>query len=315
MDLESIKNQLESYRMDEFLDTFFSKDDTNIREISKLVPKHPLEFDEKVIYAALHRVINRFDMIVNQGLLKELAKTMNVLEKDENRFHFKTEFVYKALYFVVKKVYGEFAIFREGVPVYDIGVKRIGIRSDVPDMSNTMLLDLIRTIFLVRGNVNLVLKRVNYWKNRFLQKIQERSIDILVPCGMSKDVDEYKNKNDCIRGMLIYNALTGTEEFTTNTRGFKVYVSGFNYGKLGIDPKHIPNIMKELCNKYGFKYDLKKLLNVIVIPITSKKVPDWIQIDVPTTMEKIFYGRVNELLQGFGITVGEKQKFTIDDIF
>jgi len=164
------------------------------------------------------------------------------------------------------------------------------------------------------GRKDLVMKRVGYWKQIFLQKIKDRSIDVLVPCGMNKKLEEYKNVNDCIKGMMLYNMLTNSNTFKPGTKGYKVYVKSIRFDKLGMSVNEYGSIIKSFIQAYGIK-DKKRATSTIVIPIESKTIPEWIEIDVHTTMDKIFYSRVNELLQGMDIVIGEKQQVSIDDLF
>jgi len=274
--------------------------------------------NEIVIYEAAHRIIDRLASY-SDDILEKFAKILNV---EDSRFSFKTEFLFRAVYFLKKKAYAQYIIEREGALIQEIAQSNIGVKSDVPELTRIMIRDLFKVIMYTNCDQTLINRALTLWESKFRKLIRERSVSICTPCGFNKELKEYKNVNDCIRGMLLYNELIGQEYFKVGMKGFKIYCNGFDYTKLGLDAKQfhekLMNVAKkldELSGKQTYTKKPEKLLDRIVIPDDSERIPDWIKLDEKTIMDKVFVSKANEILEPLGIQLDTGTSVALQDLF
>ena len=303
----------------ELLNYFPNKDEA--RKILKDLGLSDQEIEERIncnlneilIYETAHRIIDRLAGFSDR-ILDKFAKVLNV---KDNRFSFKTEFLFKAVYFLRKKAYAQYIIEREGELIQELTQSGIGVKSDVPEMTNEMMKHLFKVIIYTNNDRNLILKAVDKWKDKFKKLIKERSVSICIPCGFNKDLSEYKTLNDCLRGMLFYNELMGQEIFKPGTKGFKIYIKGIDYTKLGMDTKQYYDLLKRFFEKYKIKTKkrLEDNVNRIVIPDDSEVIPDWIILDEDTILDKIFVSKANEVLEPLGIQVSLQTSQQLMELF
>jgi len=269
---------------------------------------------EDLIYAKAHEIIDDMAKFSDE-VLKHFARVMNV-DEDNHRFSFKTEFLFKAVYFLAKKQYAHYVVENEGKKIRQISSSGFGTKSDVPEMTNKMVQHLFKVIFYTNADINLIQKAVDIWRKRFEKLIKERSTLIATPCGFNKDLSQYKTLNDCVRGMLLYNELIGQEYFKPGSKGYKIYSKGIDFKKLGMSADQFTKLIENFIKKYKLK--AKKVTDVldrIVIPVDSETIPDWIILDTETIMEKIFARKVNDTLKVMGITFTHNQQDVLLDLF
>jgi transcriptional regulator with XRE-family HTH domain len=256
--------------------------------------------NEILIYETAHRIIDDLSSLSDK-ILEKFAKIMNVTD---NRFAFKTEFLFRAVYFLKKKAYGQFIIEREGELIQEISQSGFGIKSDVPELTNEMIRYLMKVIIYTNCDKTLILKAVSQWEQKFKQLIRSRSTRIAIPCAFNKKLSEYKTLNDCVRGMLVYNMLIGQEYFKPGMKGFKIYCKGVDLKQLNISPSELTTRLRNFAQQFNIqKKNLMEILDRITIPDTMDTIPEWIIIDENVLLEKIFRNKVNELLEPIGITI------------
>ena len=269
--------------------------------------------DEILIYQAAHEIIDQLASF-SDDILNKFASILGV-DQDNHKFKFKTEFLFRAVYFLRKKAYGQYIIEREGELIQEISQSGFGVKSDVPELTNQMIQHLFKVIFYTNGDTSLILRAVDMWKSKFENLIKQRSTMIGIPCGFNKSLSEYKNLNDCIRGMLLYNTLVGQEVFKPGTKGYKLYITNIDIKKLGLSPEEFMKRLNNFCKQYLPKKKPKDILTRIVIPDEFETIPDWIVIDKETTMDKIFVSKVNEALDAMGINISQGQDVALLDLF
>jgi len=268
---------------------------------------------EPLIYYAAHRLIDDLSGL-SEVILDKFAKLLNV---SDSRFAFKTEFLFRAVYFLRKKGYAQFIIEREGKKIQEISQTGIGVKSDVPELTNIMIRDIFATIIYTNADTSLINALLSKWKYTFEKLIDDRNISVLTPCSFNKPLNEYKTISDCVRGMLVYNTLTGQEYFKVGMKGFKVYSTGVNFGLLGIDAQTALQKLKKLAKQINFKPkngNILNILNRIVIPDDCETIPDWIMIDKKQLLSKIFTDKVNEICQPLDISVTHAESIGLNDL-
>jgi len=271
------------------------------------------KLNEIVIYEAAHRIIDRLSAFSDK-ILNEFAKILNV---EDNRFSFKTEYLFKSLYFLRKKAYAQYIIEREGELIQEISQSGIGVKSDVPPLTNEMMKDLFHVIIFTNGERDLILKAVEMWKSRFKELIRKRSTSICVPCGFNKPLSEYKTINDCIRGMLLYNELMKQDIFQPGSKGYKIYIKGIDFTYFKMSNDDIKVFLENFHNKYGLKKkkNLLDILDRIVIPTDFDTIPEWIKLDEETILDKVFVSKANEVLSAMDIEVNLSTSQILESLF
>ena len=311
MDYQQIKEELLKYfpKKEDAIKALkrIGLSDTEIQErLSCSIP-------EPLIYYAAHRLIDDISGL-SEIILDKFAKLLNV---SDSRFAFKTEFLFRAVYFLRKKAYAQFVVEREGKKIQEISQTGIGVKSDVPELTNTMIRDIFATIIYTNADTSLINALLSKWKYTFEKLIDERSVSVLTPCSFNKPLNEYKTISDCVRGMLVYNTLIGQEYFKVGMKGFKVYSIGVDFSLLGLDTQTALERLRRLAKQIDFKPkngNILNILNRITIPDDCEKIPDWIIIDKDQLMSKIFTEKVNEICQPLDIYVTHTDAIGLNDL-
>ena len=156
---------------------------------------------ENIIFDSVHEIVDELDYLVNQRIMKDFANKLSSHNPDL-LFKFKTEFIFKALYFVAKKKYGFWVLEQEGKKVNEIGAMNIGKKSDYPILTNQMVVDLLHQIFYTNCDKEKIIERLEYWQEKFEKALKDGSFDVGLPVSWQKEIKELKSIPVGVKGMV-----------------------------------------------------------------------------------------------------------------
>ena len=238
--------------------------------------------------------INKIQSFYNDIALPQLLQMHNI-DLKYSVMNLKNEFLFSRYYTLVgSKHYCSHVISQEGKNVDYLDVKGLEIkRSEIPPASQRLLQKLIDTImddkvkkYELKDKLDVIVKE---GKKEMLKMIEDHNGEVARVVSFSKPLDEYKTIPAHIKGMLMWNDLTGVEDF-------KHGVKGKMWNILGINIEKAPeNIKKRYYDVFTKKYNSSDV-KCICVPEDVDILPDYFQVDVK---KMISYGcddRVNILL-------------------
>lgn len=245
----------------------------------------------------VQREISKVQSFINDIALPQLLKMHNVNLK-HSVMNLKNEFLFSKYYTLQgSKHYCSKVISQEGHPVSFIDVKGLEVkRSEIPPKSQEMLQSMIDTIMDEKNKKNdlkpLIDAIANKYHDEMKNLLENHQIGAARIVSFSKELEEYKAGKvpQHIKGMLMWNALVGSEEFKMGSKG-KLW------NVLGIDLDKAP---KEIQDNYHNKF-LKKFqatdLKYICTPEDVDHLPDYYDIDINKMLEYACKDRADALLQ------------------
>jgi len=228
---------------------------------------------------------------LNGMLLTGYAKLHNIA-KDESMLDIKSELIARRYYCLnVKKKYALHVVSQEGVATDEVDIKGLEIkRSDFSQLTKDMLEKLIDNIlknddFTYEGTLDLV----NDFKATAIDMVIKGDPSIFKTVAFSKPLNQYKTIPQHLKGMLIWNCLE-YDHFRHGNRGILVPIKGIDLDKA--PHKVVDNFHKEFLKKWN-----QKDLNVIVIPETITKIPEYYIVDTQRIIAFAINDRVDILLE------------------
>lgn len=204
----------------------------------------------------------------------------------------KQEWIAKTLYMVTKKRYALWMINENGLPRDEIKFSGLETkRSDVPKFSRDRIAELMELILKSENgkiDVQNILKYVNGVELKIVNLIKEKNLNIGKPVNFNKDLENYKNLPQHIKGMLIWNELLDVD-FNPGTKGYLFPIKG-------IDPTTMDNKQSKKYSNF-IKTNKFKTINCIVIPQHYDAIPDIFVIDSKRILDVSWKDIVNRILE------------------
>ena len=245
----------------------------------------------------VQREIGKIQGFINNIAIPQLLEQHHVNIK-HSVMNLKNEFLFNRYYTLQgSKHYCSHVISQEGHPVNFIDIKGLEVkRSEIPPKSQEMLQTIIDTIMDEKNKKQdlkpLIDNIVNKYHDEMMKLLETHKIGAARIVSFSKELSEYKADRipQHIKGMLMWNTITGTEDFKMGSKG-KLW------NILGIDLEKAP---KEIQENYHNKF-LKKFqsgdLKYICTPEEVEYLPDYYDIDMTKMIEYACKDRADALLQ------------------
>jgi len=212
---------------------------------------------------------------LNNELLKDYAITHNV-PLNTSMLQLKNEFLFSHYYSLnAKKKYATKVISQEGRALSFIDIKGLEMkRADIPAYSKDLLNKILNMIFDENCTVSSIRDYVDNEKRRLADRVSKGDLSLSKMVNFSKQLKDYKNMPQHIKGMLMWNKLIN-EDFRYGSKGTLVLIKAFDVSKA---PKHISN------NYYSsFLKEYKPSeLKCIVLPEEIEQLPEYF---IPNTAE------------------------------
>lgn len=250
-----------------------------------------ISFEDK---ESCNKEIAKIQKFYNNIAIPELLKLHNVNTK-YSVMNLKNEFLFSRYYTLEgSKHYCSHVISQEGKKVDFIDIKGLEVkRSEIPEMSQKMLTELIDTImdesipkYQLKDKLDSIAKT---YEEKMTRVLENHEIGVARISAFSKDIKEYKTIPSHVKAMLLWNEITGVEDFKHGTKGKLWNILGFDLDKA---PKHIvDNYHSKISSKYNSS-DIK----CICTPEDVEKLPEWCIIDTKKMLEYACKDRVANLL-------------------
>jgi len=281
-----------------FENTIMKFDEDSIQENLKISKQEFIDLIESV---SMHLA-----NFVNDNILVKFAKKYNI--SDENNWlDFKGEYLFSAIYLLMKKVYIYRQIAEKGVLDEKFDYLNIGIKSDKAAITNAIIQKLGQLI-LTTKNMPEIIKQTKTYILYVKKLIKEKDKRVAVPASLNKSIDEYGTNGEVPRGSLIY-------EYITNQRGLlrpgtkgKVYlINQIYWRKIPNYQKIQKDLIDDLKSRWNLKGDIRSYLNVIFIPEEFENHFDYsiIEINEDAQLVKVLLKPLQQLFTPLGIQVHE----------
>jgi DNA polymerase elongation subunit (family B) len=261
--------------------------DSSFLWIGKYLEDNKIEINKENI----HKEIDRTQNYINNNLLNTYCQYHNI-PLDKSMFEMKNEKLARR-YFTLnnKKHYALKGFEKEGQLDDEIDIVGLeSVRSDIPDFSKPMIEHLVYTILNEDElNIDKIYEYIETKKKEAVTIIENRGLSIFNTESFTKELSEYKNMPQHIRGMLIFNELE-YDHFRKGHRGYLVNISG-------IDMNKAPQKIRDNFNQIILKKWKPKDLNCIVLPETYKIVPEYYIINTNKVISFCVQDRCDLLLE------------------
>ena len=241
-----------------------------------------------------NKEIDKIQKFYNNIAIPELLKLHNVNTK-YSVMNLKNEFLFSRYYTLEgSKHYCSHVISQEGKKVDFIDIKGLEVkRSEIPELSQKMLTELIDTImdesipkYQLKDKLDSIAKT---YEEKMIKVLENHEVGVARISAFSKDIKEYKTIPSHVKAMLLWNEITGVEDFKHGTKGKLWNILGFDLDKA---PKHVvDNYHSKIASKYNSS-DIK----CICTPEDVEKLPEWCIIDTKKMLEYACKDRVANLL-------------------
>lgn len=211
-------------------------------------------------------------------------------------FSFKEELVIKrALFTDKKKKYAIWTINKKGQDVDKLIIKGMEVvRSDYPRFSRDMMQDIIEKILRAGLNKTKLIIEVDNYVEKYKKLLMEGHTDAGIPCVWN--AREYVKDPRPVKGMQVYNALTGQNRFKAGDKGYRFELDRILISRIDEDARERLN---ELIRNGTFK----KQIDTIVIPANTKLDTKICALEMEKMLDYGVYNRLKNILDIYGINV------------
>ncbi len=236
----------------------------------------------------IHKYCDQIQNYLNKDIVQKIVEKHNV-PLDRNRLDLKNELIIKTGLFLQKKQYAIWVIENEGQKMDKIISMGISTkRSDFSTLTKEYLNELLEIILKSQiFSINKVNEFVERKGKEISKAINSGKKEIGKPAGWGKNLKEYKKIPQNVIACQNFNLLE-YEAFTTGDRGYLFKILGVDYDKA--PSKVIMNYEKEFITK-------GKKLEVICIPDSELKLPNYYISDMKAMMRFHWSDRVNQFLE------------------
>jgi len=262
---------IKKFRSEFYLDDITTKDviytdtDSIFIEMDALLKKNKSKDYVKDI---LEYWVPYISNVVNEIFIKDNYIGFHKLDKNNCFLDVKQEWIARRMYMVVKKRYAYWMINNEGVEADKIKITGLdNKRSDVSQFTRDKLSTLFEMILKSEEKVDIsqLLDFMHIAESEMMSLIKNRNICIGRPVNFNKELSEYKNMPQHIKGMLTWNEIMN-EDFAAGTKGYLYTING-------IDTSFLDKVQLKKYSKF-LKTNTFKSVDCIVIPQEYDFVPD-----------------------------------------
>lgn len=246
------------------------------------------------------KIVRKAAVYVNEYVIKRMLECHNTpSEKSQANkydFNFKEELVIKrGLFMDTKKKYAIWAINKEGQPTDKLTVKGMEIvRSDYPRFSRDMMQDIVEKILRQGLKKTSLIKEVDSYIEKYKTLLLKGSTDAGIPCVWN--AREYVKDPRPVKGMQVYNALTGKTRFKPGDKGYRFELERILINRLDDQTR----TRLDALIKNGM---FKKKIDTIVIPANSELDTKICVVEMDKMLDYAIYNRLQHILDLFGVNV------------
>lgn len=240
--------------------------------------------------------IKKIQDFYNKIALPQLLELHGINLKKSMMF-LKNEFLFSRYYTLEgSKHYCSHVILQEGKKVDYIDIKGLELkRSEIPLASQKLLQEIVDTImndsikkYDLKGCLDEVVSR---HRTQMVKLLEERDSSMARVASFSKELEEYKADRIPfqVKAMLMWNELTGIEDFKRGTKG--------RYWRiLGIDIDKAPEDVKKNYYEVFLKKHNANELKDICTPEDMETLPEYFVLDSKNMMKYACDDRVSNML-------------------
>jgi len=295
-------------RLFELFQAYFDKSEEEFKKIVMEFSEESVKqlgIDKQTFIDLITEVTDFLGDYVNKKILVDFKNKYGI-DDEYNHLDFKGEFIFSAIYILMKKVYGYRQIAEKGVIDEKFASSNLGVKSDKAEITNKVILNLLKLI-LTQPTLQPVIAYTKKYIQQFRQMIRNRDIRVAIPASINKPIDEYETNGEVPRAALIF-------EYITNNRGYirpgtkgKLYViNNIKWNKIKDAKKIQKELADDLRKRWGIK-DVRSALNVIFIPeaFEDKFDYDLIEINEDAQLVKVLLKPLDQLFRPLGINIAD----------
>ena len=242
---------------------------------------------------------------VNDKILVDFKNKYGV-DDEYNHLDFKGEFIFSAIYILMKKVYTYRQIAEKGVIDEKFASSNLGVKSDKAEITNKVINNLSRLI-LTQPTLQPVIAYTKKYIHQFREMIRNRDIRVAIPASINKPIEDYETNGETPRAAVIFEYITNNRGFIRpGTKGKLYMINNIKWNKID-NYKLIQKELGEfLRQKWGIS-DVRNALNVIFIPESFETRFDYSLIDIneDAQLVKVLLKPLNQLFHPLGVNIAE----------
>jgi len=295
-------------RLFELFQAYFNKSEEEFKKIVMEFSEESVKLlgiDKQTFITLITEVTDFLGDYVNNKILVDFKNKYGI-DDEYNHLDFKGEFIFSAIYILMKKVYGYRQIAEKGVIDEKFASSNLGVKSDKAEITNKVILNLLKLI-LTQPTLKPVLTYAKKYIQQFREMIRNRDVRVAIPSSINKPIDEYTKNGETPRAALIFEYLTHNRGYIRSGTKGKLYVlNNINWSKVKDAEKVQKELVEDLRNRWGIK-DIRSALNVIFIPEAFEEKFDFDMIDIneDAQLVKVLLKPLDQLFRPLGIDIAE----------
>lgn len=217
-----------------------------------------------------------------RGVVDEIYTYFNQNEPSARFMYFKEDFyANKGLFYPDKHKYYAIHLIRENGKDQDhVEYRGIAVRkSTYPKIVKERLIELLDMV-LGKEDVKLdvIMDRISQIESEFYGYCNDGSMLLGTPTKLGGPFESYKARPQNVDAMSLWNAINKREDFRALSKGYLFNIASidFYHPDLNLTEDEIANIKKN------------HRMTSICVPLDTEKVPEWINIDIKATMDKVW---------------------------
>lgn len=262
--------------------------------------------DNNHLISIINLITYQLTHVINETCLK-FTEDNNVPESVRSRLNFKNEFCLQRIMLTPnKKNYASILLMQEGnifnnpkLDIKGLPIRKVSVNKNIRDYYT----EILENDILKEKNINLskIIGKYKELENIVSNSLSNGEINYVIPSKVN-EIESYKLPYQimAVRGTIAWNILYPNKEITMPNKINLIkldipsydyiceYIKNFNnnysnYQK-NFDPIDVDEYMKKINKIYSNEKMVKDGFNVIAIPQTEKKIPDFLigLIDVKT---------------------------------
>ena len=292
------KNYFDKVADDVFEATIMKFDDDSIKE--------NLGIEKQEFIDLIESVSQHLATFVNDNILVKFAKKYNVSD-EHNWLDFKGEFLFSAIYLLMKKVYIYRQIAEKGVLDEKFDYLNIGIKSDKSPITNAIIQKLGQLLLMTK-DMNVVIKQTKGYIKYVIDLIDKKDKKVAVPASLNKAISDYGSNGEVPRGATIYEHITHQKGLLRPGTKGKIYLlNQIHWNKIKDYATVQKELVEDLKSRWNVKGDIRRYLNVVFIPEEYENQFDYsiIEVNKDAQLVKVLLKPLQQLFTPLGIQVHE----------
>jgi len=295
-------------RLFELFAAYYNKDHENFKRIIMSFSDDSvaeLGINKQVFIDLITEVTDFLGDYTNEKILVDFKNDYNI-DDEFNHLDFKGEFIFSAIYILMKKVYTYRQIAEKGVIDEKFASSNLGVKSDKAEITNKVINNLSKLI-LTQPTLQPVIAHTKKYIKQFREMIINRDIRVAIPGSINKAIDDYETNGEMPRAALIFEYVTNNRNIIRpGTKGKLYLINNIRWNKI----KNAKLIQKELGddlrNRWNIK-DIRSALGAIFIPEAFEDKFDYSLIDINEDRQlvKVLLKPLDQLFRPLGVNIGE----------